>query len=311
MVFRTLIRPLLSAFPMEASVGVLLRILHFLCRLLPLAPLIRLTHRKSGKRFNREVFGLHFPNPVGVAAGLDRNGDFVDLFADMGFGFVEIGSLTTLPELGSRRFGHPNKGVRNAILTLSEHTKNRDRLPVGVNIAAQSGSIVESELTADYRSAFALMYDFADFFVINLTDPIRDLETGIQADTDLLSDIVDQIIDMRLCYDIYKPILLKISSGLSSDILGEIVDYARMSGVDGIVTGGQKGKNEPDLAQTLETVRFIHTRTKGRLPVIAGGGILTQKDAREALDAGASLVEVYSGFWHRGPKIAKKTLKLL
>ena len=311
MLFRTLIRPLLFAFPMETSVSVFLRSSKLLCRILPLAPLLRLTLKKKGKRFNREVFGLHFPNPVGTAAGLDRNADFVDLFSDFGFGFVEIGSLTTRPEAGSPRFGHPNKGVRNAISNLTFRTRNAESLPIGINIAAQESSSTESELTGDFRSAFALVYDFADYFVINLTDPLRDLTAGIQSDTDLMSDIVDEILDMRLCYDVYKPILLKISSDLSTDILDEIVDYARMAGVDGIVTGGPKDREEPALERTLQTVRYIHTRTKGRLPIIAGGGILSPKDAKEAFTAGASLVEVYSAFWHRGPKVAKKTLKLL
>jgi len=317
MLYRALFRPLLGAFSPEAPMNLLLKLTLFLGRFLPLNPLIRWTHRKRGKRFTREVFGLHFPNPVGLAAGIDRNGEYIDIFSHFGFGFVEIGSLTARPEVGLPRTApaHPNKGVRNAIsnLTLrSERSREETPLPVGVNIAAQAHSLTEAELTGDYRSAFALMYDFADFFVINLTDPVRDLAGGIQSDPDLLSDIVDEILDMRLCYDVYKPVLLKISSGLSSDLLEYIVDYARMAGVDGIVTGSATGKEESDATErTLSAVRFIHERTKGRLPVIAGGGIRTPGDARAALEAGAALVEVGPALYTRGPKIAKKILKHL
>lgn len=342
-------RPILSTFSPEGAAGFLLRSIQAF-RHLPLAKaLIRLRHCKRAPQLEKEVFGIRFANPVGVAAGLDRSGEFVDLFSDFGFSFIEVGSLTPRAQAGEpkprvfrlakdkallSRTGHPNKGVKHAISVLSERSERKPRksvptpVRVGINIAAQSTDVTEDQVISDYRSAFALTYDFADFFVVNLTSSTNP-DSGLQADLSLFTDVMDEILEMRLYYDIHKPILIKVSSDLTEDLLDDILDYAMMAGVDGIVAGGPAGRSaqletaperrnslgeggisgRPLLARTLETVRHIHAHTSGRLPIVACGGIMTPKDAILALQAGASLVEMYSAIYYNGPKIAKKTLK--
>ena len=337
------LRPVLAVFSPEGSTTFLLRTIQFFRRWPFVKSLIRLRHCKHVPELEKEVFGIRFSSPVGVAAGLDRSGEFVDLFSDFGFSFIEVGSLTPRPQQGEpkprvfrlpkdkallSRTGHPNKGVKHAISVLSRRKSGRSTLRIGVNIAPQSGNVTEEQIISDYRTAFALTYDFADYFVVNLTSSI-DPDSGIQADAELFSDVMDEILEMRLYYDVHKPILIKISSDLTGDLLDDILDYAMMAGVDGIVAGGPAGRSaplatDPDkvqslgtggisgrplLERTLDTVRHIRAYTSGRLPIVACGGIMTPKDAVLALEAGASLVEMYSAIYYKGPRIAKKTIK--
>lgn len=346
MLYKLLLRPLLSVHSPEAPTTVLLRSLLGLRRIPLVAPLIRAGHRYSDPSLEKEVFGIRFAGPVGVAAGLDRSGEYVDLFSDFGFSFIEVGSLTPYPQDGNgkprvfsiprdkallSRTGNPNKGVQKAIRVLSKRDLSKGKhipVRVGVNITAGAHSFTEEEIINDYRTAFGLMYDFADFFIINLTDSIRP-ESGLQADLDLLRDVLDEVLDMRLVYDGYKPVLLKVSSDLTADLLDSILDYALLAGIDGFVAGGPAGysaplslssdkraalgdggiSGRPVFPRMLETVRHIRQRSLGRMPIIACGGIMTPADAQAALEAGASLVEMYSAIYYKGPKVAKKTLK--
>ena len=341
MLYKLLVKPALSLFSPESSTGVLLRMLKGVRRLPLVAPLIRAGHRVKDKSLEKEVFGIRFPAPVGVAAGLDRSGEFADLFSDFGFSFIEIGSLTAQPQDGEprprvftlprdkallSRTGNPNKGVQQAISVLSRRSpRRRSPIRIGVNITANARSLTDESIISDYRTAFAQMYDFADYFVVNLTDT-RHPEAGLQADSGLMADVLDELLEMRLVYDTYKPVLLKISCDLAPDLLDDILDYALLSGIDGIVAGGPAGRSAqlatspqrlheigeggisgaPAFQGMLETVRHIAARSKGRLPIVACGGILSPEDAQMALEAGASLVEVYSAIWYKGPKIAKK-----
>ena len=343
MLFKLLVRPVLSLFPQESSTGVLLRMLKGARRIPLVAPLIRARHKVRSPQLEKEVFGIRFSAPVGVAAGLDRSGEYADLFSDFGFSFIEIGSLTPLPQDGEARprvftlphdkailsrTGNPNKGVQQAISVLSRRRSRKKAFPlrIGVNITAGSRSLTEEAIISDYRTSFAQMYDFADFFVVNLTDT-RHPEAGLQADSDLMTDVLDELLEMRLYYDSYKPVLLKVSCDLAPDLLDTVLGYALMSGIDGIVAGGPAGRSaqlttspqrlyeigeggisgRPAFQHMLETVRHIAARSKGRLPIVACGGILSPEDAQMALEAGASLVEVYSAIWYEGPIIAKKT----
>lgn len=343
MIYRYLIRPVLRLFPSEMSMNASLRLLRFFhrCRL---GILVRISHKKRSPHLRRNVFGIDFANPIGLGAGIDRNGECCNVFRDMGFGFVEIGSLThheqpgrprprifRLKESGAmaQRTGYPNKGVKYAINALR---KDPPHCPVAANIACRQGNMSEAELVEDYRDAFALMYDFADFFVINTAMPPFD-GVDLLEDVEVLSEVMDAILDMRLCYDAYKPVLLKISADISRESLSEILDYARLSGIDGIVAAAGSTVPPEDLSpaesrrvekigraffsgrpvkqRTLELVRFIVDYTGGNLPVVASGGIMTPQDAADMLDAGASLVELCSGLLYNGPKLVKNTIKYL
>ena len=336
--YKHLIKPILFRFNPETAHNLTFSFLSFL-RHIPFArAIMRATYKKESPTLQKEVFGLNFPNPVGLAGGLDKNGEFYNDMANFGFGFVEIGSLTPKPQDGNpkprcfrvpqdkaiiNRFGINNKGVRNAV----EHLKkDRPEVIVAANISKNTTSINE-DAAKDYENAFALLYDFVDMFVVNVSCPNVVGLTALQ-DISFLSDIVDRLLDLRRYYDTYRPILLKVSPDLSSEQLDDIRDYCLRSGIDGIVAGNTTRKRDgltisqerideignggmsgaPVHKKNLELVRYIHQKSEGKLPIIGVGGIMSGEDAKAMLDAGASLVEIYSGFIYEGPGLVKKII---
>ena len=339
--YKHLIKPILFRFNPETAHNLLFSCLAFL-RHVPFAhSIIRAIYKKEAPSLSKEVFGITFPNPVGLAGGLDKNGEFYNDMANFGFGFVEIGSLTPQPQDGNpkprcfrvpqdkaiiNRFGINNKGVRNAV----EHLKkNRPEVIVAANISKNTTSINE-DAAKDYESAFALLYDFVDMFVVNVSCPNVVGLTSLQ-DISFLSEIVDKLLNLRMYYDEYRPILLKVSPDLSKEQLDDIMDYCLRSGIDGIVAGNTTRSRDgltisqdkiekignggmsgvPVHKKNLELVRYIHTRTEGKLPIIGVGGIMSEEQAKAMIDAGASLVEIYSGFIYEGPALVKRVIKSL
>lgn len=339
--YKHILRPVLFRFNAETAHNMIMSTLKFL-RHVPFArSTMRYIYKKSSPSLSREVFGLTFPNPVGLAGGLDKNGEFYNDMANFGFGFVEIGSLTPKPQDGNpkprcfrvpadkaiiNRFGINNKGVRNAV----EHLKKeRPEVIVAANISKNTASINE-DAAKDYETAFAMLYDFVDMFVVNVSCPNVVGLTALQ-DISFLSDIVDRLLDLRRYYDTYRPILLKVSPDLSREQLDDIIDYCLRSGIDGIVAGNTTRSREglsidqtkidaignggmsgaPIRKKNLELVRYIHTKSDGRLPIIGVGGIMSGEDAQAMIDAGASLVEIYSGFIYEGPALVKKIIRHL
>lgn len=339
--YKHFLKPILFRFNPETAHNILFALLTFL-RHVPFArSIIRGVYRKDSPALAKEVFGLNFPNPVGLAGGLDKNGEFYNDMENFGFGFVEIGSLTPKPQDGNpkprcfrvpqdkaiiNRFGINNKGVRNAV----EHLKReRPKAIVAANISKNTTSINE-DAAKDYETAFALLYDFVDMFVVNVSCPNVVGLTALQ-DISFLSDIVDRLLDLRRYYDIYRPILLKVSPDLSTEQLDDIIDYCLRSGIDGIVAGNTTRKRDgltisqekieeigngglsgaPLKKKNLELVKYIHQKSEGRLPIIGVGGIMSGEDAKAMLDAGASLVEIYSGFIYEGPELVKQIITYL
>ena len=339
--YKHLIKPILFRFNPETAHNLTFSLLSFL-RHVPFArSIMRAMYKKESPTLEKEVFGLNFPNPVGLAGGLDKNGEFYNDMTNFGFGFVEIGSLTPKPQDGNpkprcfrvpqdraiiNRFGINNKGVRNAV----EHLKkDRPEVIVAANISKNTTSINE-DAAKDYETAFALLYDFVDMFVVNVSCPNVVGLTALQ-DISFLSDIVDRLLDLRRYYDVYRPILLKVSPDLSTEQLDDIIDYCLRSGIDGIVAGNTTRTREgltidpakieeignggmsgaPVHKKNLELVRYIHTKSDGKLPIIGVGGIMSGEEAQAMLDAGASLVEIYSGFIYEGPGLVKKIINHL
>ncbi len=259
--------------------------------------------------------------------------------SDFGFGFVEIGSLTSRPQPGNprprlfrlpqdkaiiNRMGINNKGVTFAI-------DNINRRPPEVilagNIAPNSSSQGE-QVAEDYKSAFSLIYDSVDMIVINISCPNVEGLTDLQ-DVSSLSDIMDTLLDMRASFDQYKPVLLKLSPDLARPQIDDILGYAMRSGIDGIVAGNTTRKRDalttpekevarigkgglsgaPLFSKNLEMVRYIHEKSQGRLPIVGTGGIMNAAQARMMFDAGASLVEIYTGFIYEGPSVVEKILQ--
>ena len=340
--YKHILKPILFRFNPETAHNIMFSTLGML-RHIPFAEsIIRAIYHRDSPALEREVFGINFPNPVGLAGGLDKNGEFYNDMANFGFGFVEIGSLTPKPQDGNpkprcwrvpgdkaiiNRFGINNKGVKNAV----EHLKKvRPEVIVAANISKNTTSINE-DAAKDYETSFGLLYDFVDMFVVNVSCPNVVGLTSLQ-DISFLSDIVDKLLDLRMLYDSYKPILLKVSPDLAKEQLNDIIDYCLRSGIDGIVAGNttrsREGLNSisqekieeignggmsgaPVHKKNLELVRYIHERSAGRLPIIGVGGIMSPEDAKAMLDAGASLVEIYSGFIYEGPSLIKRIIKHL
>ena len=337
--YKHFLKPILFCFNPERAHNILFSLLSVL-RYVPFArSIIRALYKRKSPSLEKEVFGITFPNPVGLAGGLDKNGEFYNDMANFGFGFVEIGSLTPQPQDGNpkprcfrvpadkaiiNRFGINNKGVKNAV----EHLKKeRPNVIVAANISKNTSSI-NDDAAKDYEQAFGLLYDFVDMFVVNVSCPNVVGLTSLQ-DISFLSDIVDRLLDLRRYFDTYRPILLKVSPDLSKEQLDDIIDYCLRSGIDGIVAGNTTRSREgltidqekiekignggmsgaPVHHKNVELVRYIHTKSEGKLPIIGVGGIMSGTDAQDMIDAGASLVEIYSGFIYEGPSLVKKIIK--
>lgn len=340
--YKHIIKPFLFCFNPETAHNMTFSALSVL-RHVPFArSIIRAIYRREAPSLEKEVFGIKFPNPIGLAGGLDKNGEYYNDMANFGFGFVEIGSLTPKPQDGNakprcwrvpgdraliNRFGINNKGVKNAV----EHLKKvRPEVIVAANISKNTSSINE-EAAKDYETAFGLLYDFVDMFVINISCPNVVGLTALQ-DISFLSEIVDKLLALRMYYDEYRPILLKVSPDLSHQQLDEIIDYSLRSGIDGIVAGNttrsrdglttiSKEKIEeignggmsgaPIYQKNLALVKYVHEKSGGKLPIVGVGGIMSPEQAQEMLDAGASLIEIYSGFIYEGPSLIKRIIKHL
>lgn len=339
--YKTLIRPVLFKFNPEVAHNLTLNGLKVLRRIPFARNIVRLIYKREHPNLEREVFGIKFPNPVGLAGGLDKNGEVYNELSDFGFGFVEIGSLTAKPQPGNpkprlfrvvkdkaiiNRMGINNHGVTQAIRNINS---NHPRVIIAGNIAPNSSSQGE-QVTEDYKTAFSLLYDFVDMFVINISCPNVVGLTSLQ-EVSSLSDIMDNLLNMRTGFDAYKPILLKLSPDLTHSQIDEILDYALVSGIDGIVAGnttrsrdgltipeekikeiGNGGMSGAPVHQkNLEMVRYIYGKIGNKLPIIGVGGIMTPEQAKEMLDAGASLIEIYTGFIYEGPAFVEKILRYI
>jgi len=205
------------------------------------------THKRDYKVLEREVFGLTFPNPVGVAAGIDKNCELYNRFAEYGAGFIEVGSLTPEPQEGVEHpsavrlygketlismVGVGNCGVLNAIKNLKNE---RPEIIVAASITCNSSTPLD-EVEKDFDRAFSLLYDFVDMFVINVGISPLEIHSDLE-DSTTLADVMDKILDRRANMDILKPVLIKIAPDILSDQLEAILTYSMLSGVDGIVAG--------------------------------------------------------------------------
>lgn len=339
--YKNIIRPILFKFNPELIHQITLRLLKILGKIPLGRNIVRLIYKRDHPALAREVFGIKFPNPVGLAGGLDKNGECYNELSDFGFGFIEIGSLTAKPQPGNpkprlfrvvkdkaiiNRMGINNNGVTCAIANLN---KEHPEVIIAGNIAPNSSSHGE-QVAEDYATAFSMLYDFVDMFVINISCPNVEGLTSLQ-DVSSLSDIMDNLLNMRTGFDTYKPILLKLSPDLAHTQIDEIIDYAMISGIDGVVAGNTTRKRDgltipqekideigkggmsgaPLYQKNLEMVRYISSKTGGKLPIIGVGGILSPAQAKEMLDAGASLIEIYSGFIYEGPGFVEEILKSL
>ena len=339
--YKLLIRPLLFLFPAEQAHKITMGALRVLRHIPGARTLVRMCFCRRSKSLETELFGIKFPNPVGIAAGLDKNGEFYNDLANFGFGFIEIGALTPEPQPGNpsprlfrlpkdqaliNRMGINNNGAKAALRQLKSKPA---RIIVAANISKNSDT--PNELAyKDYCRSLALLYDFVDFFVLNVSCPnVKNLQQ-IQGNQ-MLSQVIESVIEVRRYNETSRPILLKISPDLEQSQLDEIIHLCLINGIDGIVAtnttrsrdnlktpgktvaaigeGGLSGA--PLFEKALATVKYIREKSNGLLPIIASGGIMTPSQASRMLEAGASLVEVYTGFIYEGPSFAKRIIRHL
>lgn len=292
-------------------------------------------------KLEREVFGLRFPNPVGMAAGFDKEGKLYNELADMGFGFVEIGTFTPVGQKGNpkpRLFRIPNdEGLINrmgfnnsgAVAAAERIKKNKPNCIIGGNIGKNTAT-PNAEAIKDYEAAFDTLFPYVDYFVVNVSCPnITDLHE--LQDKEALLQILETVTRLNKLKNTPKPILLKVSPDLNQNQLDDTLAIVEQTHLDGIIAtntsvsreglqtsperiaeiknGGLSGK--PIRERSTEVIRYIAEKTQKRIPIIGVGGIMTPEDAIEKLDAGADLIQVYTGFIYEGPFIAKKINKAI
>ena len=301
------------------------------------------------KSLEKEVFGLHFTNPVGLAAGFDKNASYLKELACLGFGFVEIGTVTPKAQDGNdkprvfrlpqdkgliNRMGFNNQGVLQAKQRLIEWNNSKTdkvggKMIVGGNIGKNKVTPNE-DAWKDYEICFRELFETVDYFVVNVSSPntpgLRELQ-----EKDSLTKILANLQNINQGMATPKPLLLKIAPDLTEEQLADIVSLSFETKLSGLVAtnttisradlmtdpktvaamgaGGLSGK--PVTARATEVINYLYKNTNGQIPIIASGGIFTGADAKEKLNAGASLVQVWTGFIYEGPAIVKNIFQYL
>ena len=318
---------------------------HLVMRLSSLAPirfLMNFFFNVVDSSLQREFFGLHFKNPVGLAAGFDKDGKYIKSLQAMGFGFLELGTVTPLPQSGNpkprlfrlkkdkaliNRMGFNNEGVDALVEKLSKLEK--DGVIIGGNIG-KNKSTPNDRAFEDYEICFRKLFDWVDYFAVNVSSPntpgLRDLQ-----EKEPLIKILEHLMGINRSKSKPKPIFLKIAPDLTFSQLDDILEIVKITGIHGIIatnttirrdglsisknklekigSGGLSGKPLND--KSNEVIQYLTNKSKGQLFIIGVGGIFNQNDALHKLKAGASLVQIYSGFIYEGPGLVSKINKTL
>jgi dihydroorotate dehydrogenase len=283
----------------------------------------------------REVFGLRFKNPLGLAAGFDKNAEMVDAMAALGFGFVEIGTLTPKGQPGNprprlfrlsedesliNRLGFNNEGVARAVQRLR---RRKSAIIVGGNIGKNKVT-PNAEAIGDYEACFEALYDVVDYFTVNVSSPNTPDLRALQ-EKEPLKQLLRHLLDLRMNKAVRRPILLKIAPDLNEPQLSDIVEICLELGLDGLIAnnttiereglrtakstvsamgaGGLSG--QAIRKRSTDVIRFLHRESGGKIPIVGVGGIASGRDALEKLEAGASLLQLYTGFVYEGPSVIK------
>jgi dihydroorotate dehydrogenase len=287
-------------------------------------------------RLEKSLFGIKFKNPVGLAAGFDKNAQLYEELTSFGFGFIEIGTVTPKPQSGNpkkrlfrlvedsaiiNRMGFNNVGVEEIIKNLK---KNKSTL-IGGNIG--KNKITPNYLAIDdYVTSFNMLFDFVDYFVVNVSSPntpnLRDLQ-----EKEPLTKLINSLISINHQKESPKPILIKIAPDLNNNQLLDIISIVKDTGLDGIIAtnttinrnnlksinkqelGGLSGK--PLTSRSTEVIKFISKNSNKTIPIIGVGGINSVADALEKFEAGADLIQIYTGFIYEGPNLIRSINKAL
>lgn len=333
--YKLLIRPLLFLFDPEKVHHFTFSLIRFLNKI-GFGPIFKSLYEVNNPKLEREVFGLKFKNPVGLAAGFDKDAKLYQELSNLGFGFIEIGTLTPKPQEGNpkkrlfrlkadsaiiNRMGFNNGGVEEAVLRLK---KNKGVL-IGGNIGKNKVTPNENAVD-DYTICFGALFPYVDYFVVNVSSPntpnLRELQ-----DKEPLTKLLQTLQNLNNEKPTQKPILLKIAPDLTDEQLLDIIDIVKETKIAGVIAtnttisreglqsenkvevGGLSGK--PLTKRSTEVIRFLSEKSNKAFPIIGVGGIHSAQDALEKLEAGASLVQLYTGFIYEGPQLIKEINKAL
>jgi dihydroorotate dehydrogenase len=334
-----LIKPLFFKFDPENVHHFVVNGLQWFYHHLPFGKnILRSMYVYESKKIEREVFGIKFKNPVGLAAGFDKNGEYVEAFSGLGFGFIEVGTVTPLPQPGNEkprmfrlpedealinRMGFNNKGVEVMAERLRRLKVKAPEIVIGGNIGKNKVTPNENAVN-DYVICFDKLFDVVDYFVVNVSSPntpgLRELQ-----EKEPLKALLNTLQQRNNKNNISRPILLKIAPDLSNEQLDDIVEIVQETGIAGVIAsnttldrkglqnnfksemGGLSGR--PLTLRSTEVIRYLAQKSNQSFPIIGVGGIHSAQDAKDKMAAGASLVQLYTGFIYEGPGLIKRICK--
>ncbi|WP_299365676.1 quinone-dependent dihydroorotate dehydrogenase [Winogradskyella sp.] len=340
--YKTLVRPIFFCFDPEKVHHFTFALIKTVSKVPGLKPFFRSLYLVEDKKLERKLFGLTFKNPVGLAAGFDKDAKLYNELSNFGFGFIEIGTLTPKPQSGNpkkrlfrlkedlaiiNRMGFNNGGVEEAVERLKNpSTALRQKgVLIGGNIGKNKVTPNE-DAVEDYKICFNALFDYVDYFVVNVSSPNTPNLRALQ-DKEPLTELLKALQVLNFQRPKSKPILLKIAPDLTDEQLLDIIDIVATTKIDGVIatnttisreglksknkseTGGLSGK--PLTKRSTEVIRFLAKESKKAFPIIGVGGINSAEDALEKLDAGADLVQLYTGFIYEGPKLIRAINKAL
>ncbi|HKL03966.1 MAG TPA: quinone-dependent dihydroorotate dehydrogenase [Cryomorphaceae bacterium] len=337
--YRFLLRPLLFKLSAERAHTATFGLIKFLFQLPFVRSIFYASYQVTDKKLEREVFGIKFKNPVGLAAGFDKDGKLFNELAYVGFGFIEVGTVTPKAQPGNpqprlfrllsdeaiiNRMGFNNRGVEKLVKRLKRRYAS---VVIGGNIGKNKVTPNDRAFD-DYVLCFNALYDYVDYFAVNVSSPntpnLRELQ-----DKKPLAELLSKLVEINGTKRVKKPILLKIAPDLTDSQLDDIIEIVAETGIDGLIAtnttisrdalqcneeelekigpGGLSGK--PLKNRSTEVIRYLHKNSGGTFPIIGVGGIHSAEDAMEKLNAGASLVQLYTGFICEGPSLVKRINK--
>ncbi|SHG40812.1 quinone-dependent dihydroorotate dehydrogenase [Winogradskyella jejuensis] len=337
--YKTLIRPILFRFDPERIHYFTFSLIRNLSKIPGVKALFRSLYLVEDKRLERELFGLKFKNPVGLAAGFDKNAVLYNELANFGFGFIEIGTITPKGQEGNpkqrlfrlkedqgiiNRMGFNNEGLEAAIVQLK---KNKGQLAIGGNIGKNTQTKPE-DYTKDYLECFNALHPYVDYFVLNVSCPNVGSHAKLN-DKDYLLELIEAVQKANKTFEKQKPILLKIAPDLNDGQLDEIIELVQETNLDGVIAsntstdreglktsekrleeignGGLSG--QPIKTKSTRVIKYLAEKSGKAFPIIGVGGIHSAEDALEKLDAGADLIQIYTGFIYEGPSLIKNINK--
>ncbi len=339
--YKSVVRPLLFQFDPEKVHHFTFSAVKMMSKIPGVQNLFRNLYEINDPKLEREVFGLKFKNPVGLAAGFDKNAELYNELANFGFGFIEIGTVTPKGQLGNpkqrlfrlkedkgiiNRMGFNNEGLEAAI---SQLKKNKGKLLIGGNIGKNTETKPE-DYTKDYLECFNQLHPYVDYFVLNVSCPNVGSHAKLN-DKDYLLELISEVKKANLNFKKQKPILLKIAPDLNDLQLDEIIEIVKESNLDGVIAsntsisrkdlktssaqlktignGGLSG--QPIKKNSTRVIKYLAEMSNRAFPIIGVGGIHSAEDALEKLDAGATLIQIYTGFVYEGPGLIKRINKAI